>query len=174
MALPSFIFALFLQLIFAVHFHWVYTTGVTLGFSDLKQWVLPVLANSLGIILTFQRYSRASIANVMRSNYVRTARSKGLSETRITFVHIFKNGLTPVITVGGPILASLITGSIFVEGIFRIPGVGGVFATSATSRDYNMVMGSTLLFTFIIAMTYLATDLLYAVLDPRVSYVKES
>ena len=174
MALPSFIFGLFLQLIFGVKLHWVNTTGVTLGFSDLKQWVLPVFANSLGIILVFQRYSRGSIANVMRSNYVRTARSKGLSETRITFVHILKNGLTPVITVGGPILASLITGSIFVESVFRVPGVGGVFATGATSRDYNMVMGATLLFTAIIAITYLLTDVLYAVLDPRVSYIKET
>ena len=174
MAIPSFIFALFLQIIFGVRLHWVLTTGVSLGFGNLKQWVLPVIANSLGIILTLQRYSRASIANVMRSNYVRTARSKGLTERRITFVHIFKNGLTPVVTVGGPILASLITGSIFVESIFRIPGVGGLFAGGATSRDYNLVLGSSILFTVIISVTYMVTDLVYALLDPRVSYVKES
>jgi ABC-type dipeptide/oligopeptide/nickel transport system permease component len=174
LAMPGFVFALLLQLIFAVKLHWVDTGGVALGWGGLSQWIFPTIANSLGPVLILQRYTKGSISDVMRSNYVRTARSKGLSEMRVTFIHIFKNALTPVVTVGGPMLAGLIAGSFFIETIFRIPGVGLFFVSGVLNRDYSLIMGTTILWTFIISVTYLLTDLVYALLDPRVTYVKET
>jgi ABC-type dipeptide/oligopeptide/nickel transport system permease component len=174
LATPAFVLALFLQLIFAVKLHWVTTSGVTLGLGQLSQWILPTIANSLGPVLILQRYTKGSISDVMRSNYVRTARSKGLSEMRVTFIHIFRNALTPLVTVGGPMLAGLIAGSFFIETIFKIPGVGAYFVTGVLNRDYSLIMATTILWTFLISITFLLTDLAYALLDPRVAYVKEA
>jgi ABC-type dipeptide/oligopeptide/nickel transport system permease component len=167
-ALPSFIFALFLKLVFGVKLGWF----PTLGWLGPKYWVLPVLANSLGPILTLQRYTRGAMVDVMGSDYVRTARAKGLTERRVTLVHVFKNALTPLVTIAGPMLASLITGSFFVEGIFGIPGLNAYLGGAIGARDYPMIMASTLFYTAIMAVTYLITDLAYALVDPRVTYVK--
>ena len=168
LAMPSFILALLLQLVFSIRLGWV-PTG---GWDTPQQWVLPVIANSLGPILILERYTRSSMADVMRSNYVRTARAKGLPAVRVTLVHIFKNALTPIITVGGPLLAGLITGSFFVESIFRIPGIGQFFVTAVLNRDYPLIMATTLAWTALISITFLLTDLLYALIDPRVTYVR--
>ena len=169
LATPSFVLAIFLQIIFAVKLKWV-PTG---GWDSPTHWILPVLSNSLGPVLILQRYTKASMLDVIRSNYVRTARAKGLSQMRVTFIHIFKNALTPVLTVGGPMLAGLITGSFFVENVFRIPGVGQFFVNAVSNRDYPLIMATTLAWTAIISVTYLLTDLAYALVDPRVTYVKE-
>ena len=123
--------------------------------------------------MTLQRYTRAAVSDVMRSNYVRTARANGLGERKVTLVHIFKNALTPVVTVAGPMMASLVTGSIFIEGIFRIPGLGWYTNQAISRRDYPMILASTLLWTTLISVTYFVTDIIYALLDPRVAYVKE-
>jgi ABC-type dipeptide/oligopeptide/nickel transport system permease component len=167
-SLPSFVVALFLKLIFAVRLKWVPTQG----WGPPITWILPVIANSLGPILTLQRFTRGAMVDVMGSDYVRTARAKGLTERRVTLVHIFKNALTPVVTVGGPMLAGLITGSFFVEGIFRIPGLSWYLGGAIGNRDYPMIMASTLFFTAVMTIMYLLTDLVYAVVDPRVTYVK--
>jgi ABC-type dipeptide/oligopeptide/nickel transport system permease component len=169
LAMPSFVFALLLQIVFAVKLKWV-PTG---GWSSPEQMILPVLANSLGPVLILLRFTKTSMLDVMRSNYIRTARAKGLSERRVTFVHIFKNGLTPVITVGGPMLAGLIVGSFFIESIFRIPGIGAYWVNAIQNRDYPLIMATTLVWTIIISVTYLLTDLAYSMIDPRVTYVKE-
>ncbi len=172
MTVPSFVFAKLAQYVFAVRLGWLPTSG-WYGWSQPKYWVLPVLANSLGPVLTLQRYTRSAIADVMRANYVRTARAKGLGKMRVTLIHIFKNALTPVVTVAGPMTASLITGSIFVESIFRIPGLGWYTNVSIGRRDYPLIMASTLLWTTLISVTYFITDIVYALLDPRVAFVKE-
>mgnify|MGYP000280095339 CR=1 FL=1 len=169
LATPSFVLAILLQLLFSVKLGWV-PTG---GWDHPKQWVLPVLANSLGPVLILQRYTKASMLDVLHSNYVRTARAKGMPQQTVTFVHIFKNALTPIITVAGPMLAGLITGSFFIESIFRIPGIGQFWVTAIQNRDYPLIMATTLAWTAIISLTYLITDLLYAAIDPRVTYVKE-
>ncbi len=175
LAMPSFVFALILQLVFAVKFGWVAAGGVNLNILvQPQQWILPTLANSLGPILILQRYSRGAVLDVKRSNFVRTARSKGMSEFRITSIHIFKNALTPVLTVGGPVLAGLITGSFFIESIFRIPGVGFYFVTAIQNRDYSLIMATTMIWTLVITATYLITDLFYAFLDPRVTFTEET
>jgi ABC-type dipeptide/oligopeptide/nickel transport system permease component len=169
LVMPSFVLAVLLQFVFAVRLGWV-PTG---GWNSPRQWILPVLANSLGPILILQRFTRSSIADVIRANYVRTARAKGMSERRVMLIHVFKNALTPIVTVGGPMAAGLITGSFFIETIFRIPGIGSYFVTSIQQRDYPMIMATTLVWTAVISITYLVTDLLYALIDPRVTYVKE-
>ncbi len=169
LVIPSFVFAILLQVIFSVWLGWL-PTG---GWRTPWHWIMPVLANSLAPILVLQRYTRASMTDAMKANYVRTARAKGLSKTRIMFVHVFKNALTPLLTVGGPLAAGLIVGSFFVESIFRIPGIGFYFVSAIGNRDYPMIMATTLIWTFIISLAYLITDLLYALADPRVSLVKE-
>ena len=134
---------------------------------------MPVLTNSLAPTLVFLRYTRASMQDAMQANYVRTARAKGLSRRRIMLVHILKNALTPVLTVGGPLAAGLITGSFFVESIFRIPGIGFYFVTAIQHRDYPLIMATTLVWATVISLAYLLTDILYALVDPRVALVKE-
>jgi oligopeptide transport system permease protein len=169
MTVPSFVFAKLMQYVLAVKLGWLPTAG----WEGPEYWVMPVLANSLGPVLTLQRYTRSAVSDVMRANYVRTARAKGLSARKVTLVHIFKNALTPVVTVAGPMTASLITGSIFIERIFRIPGLGWYTSVSIGRRDYPLIMASTLLWTSLISVTYFVTDIVYALLDPRVAYVKE-
>jgi ABC-type dipeptide/oligopeptide/nickel transport system permease component len=169
LVVPGFVFAILLQLVFSVWLGWL-PTG---GWSGPRHWIMPVLANSLAPVLVLQRYTRASMADAMKANYVRTARAKGLSKSRIMFIHVFKNALTPLLTVGGPLAAGLIVGSFFVESIFRIPGIGFYFVTAIGSRDYPMIMATTLVWTLVISLAYFITDLLYALADPRVSLVKE-
>jgi ABC-type dipeptide/oligopeptide/nickel transport system permease component len=168
LVMPSFVFAVLLQFVLSVRLGWL-PTG---GWGSPKQWIMPVLANSLGPIVILQRFTRSSMADVIRANYVRTARAKGLTERRTMLVHVLKNALTPVVTVGGPMIAGLITGSFFVESIFRIPGIGLYFVTAIQQRDYPMIMATTLVWTALISVTYLLTDLVYAALDPRVSVIK--
>ncbi len=172
LAMPSFVLAIMLQLIFAIKFGSV-THLPTGGWAGPQNWILPVLANSLGPVLILQRFTKGSMVDVMRSNYVRTARAKGMKERRVVFIHILKNALTPIVTVGGPMLAGLMTGSFFVESIFRIPGIGQFFVQAIGNRDYPLIMATTIAWTTIITLTYLVTDLVYALIDPRVTYVKE-
>jgi peptide/nickel transport system permease protein len=170
LVVPSFVFAVLLQFVFAVKLQWV-PTG---GWDSPRQWILPVLANSLGPILTLQRYTRGAVADALRAPHVRTARAKGLSGARILFVHVLRNALTPIVTVAGPLVAHLIVGSFFIESIFRIPGIGFYWVTAIANRDYPMIMASTMVWTVLISLTYLVTDVLYAVIDPRVRLVPEA
>ena len=119
---------------------------------------------------TIARYTRASVVDVIRSDYVRTARAKGLSERTVVWRHVMKNALIPMITVFGPLIPDLITGSIFIEAIFRVPGLGNYWVTSTVDRDYPMIIGLTMMWAVMIAITYLITDVLYVVIDPRVHY----
>ncbi len=170
LVIPSFVFAVLLQFVLSVRLGWL-PTG---GWDGPLPWIMPVLANSLAPVLVLQRYTRSSMRDAMRAGYVRTARAKGLSRRRIMFVHVFKNALTPVLTVGGPLAAGLITGSFFVESLFWIPGIGFYFVTAIQHRDYPMIMATTLVWTAVISAAYLVTDILYALVDPRVSLVKEN
>lgn len=169
LVMPSFVFAVLLQFVLSVRLGWL-PTG---GWDAPRQWIMPVLANSLGPVLILQRFTRSSMVDVIRADYVRTAHAKGLTRQRIMLVHVFKNALTPVVTVGGPLAAGLITGSFFIESIFRIPGIGLYWVTAIQNRDYPMIMATTLVWAAIISLAYLITDLLYAVIDPRVTYTRQ-
>ncbi len=163
---PHFVLGILFILIFALLLKWV-PTG---GWDEPRQWILPTLAYSLAPMATVARYTRSSVVEVIRSDYVRTARAKGLSEQSVILRHVMKNALIPMITVFGPLIPDLITGSIFIESIFRVPGLGKFWVTSTFDRDYPMIIGLTLMWTLLIALTYLITDVLYVYADPRVRY----
>jgi len=162
--MPHFVWGILFILIFALALKWV-PTG---GWDSPKQWILPVLAYSLAAIATVARYTRASVIEVIRADYVRTARAKGLNEQNIMLRHVMRNAMIPLLTVFGPLVPDLITGSIFIEAIFRIPGLGKFWVTSTFDRDYPMIIGLTMLWAVLIAITYLITDVLYVFLDPRI------
>jgi peptide/nickel transport system permease protein len=163
---PHFVLGILFILIFALALKWV-PTG---GWDEPRQWILPTVAYALAPMATIARYTRASVIEVIRSDYVRTARAKGLSERWVVLRHVMKNALIPMLTVFGPLIPDLITGSIFIEAIFRVPGLGKFWVTSTFDRDYPMIIGLTMLWAVLIALTYLVTDVLYAIVDPRIHY----
>lgn len=163
---PHFVLGILFILVFSLALKWV-PTG---GWDEPRQWILPTVAYALAPMATIARYTRASVVEVMRSDYVRTARAKGLSERWVVLRHVMKNALIPMLTVFGPLIPDLITGSIFIEAIFRVPGLGKFWVTSTFDRDYPMIIGLTMLWAVLIAGTYIITDVLYVVVDPRVHY----
>ena len=162
--LPNWVIAIWLILIFAVTLHW-FPTG---GWGEPIHFVLPVIAYSLAPMALVARYTRVNMIEALHSDYVRTARAKGLKEKVIVLRHVFKNALLPLITVLGPQIPNIATGSIFIESTFRIPGLGRYFITSTYNRDYPMIMATMLLAVLLWGITYLLTDILYTVVDPRV------
>ena len=162
--LPTFVLGVLLILLFSNTLHWL-PTG---GWSAPSTWVLPVVAYALGPMGIIARYTRTSVIEAIGTDYVRTARAKGLGEGRIMRRHVLRNAAIPILTIAGPLVPDLLTGSIFVESIFRIPGLGGYFVTSVYQRDYPMIMALALLAAVVVSATYLATDLLYLAIDPRI------
>jgi peptide/nickel transport system permease protein len=163
---PHFVWGILFILIFSLALKWL-PTG---GWDEPKQWIMPVLAYSLAPIATIARFTRSSVIEVLRADYVRTARAKGLQEQKVIGRHVMKNALIPMLTVFGPLIPDLITGSIFIEAIFRVPGLGKFWVTSTVNRDYPLIIGLTMLWAVLIAITYLITDILYVLADPRVHY----
>jgi ABC-type dipeptide/oligopeptide/nickel transport system permease component len=161
---PTFVVAVLLQYAFSIKLRWL-PTG---GWGEPTQAIMPVFAYMLGPSAVIARYTRSSMLDTLRQDYVRTARAKGLRENRVVLRHAFKNALIPIITIIGPMLASMVTGSFFIEWIFRIPGIGSQLTFGIFNRDYPVIMALTLLWSALIAIAYLATDLLYAFVDPRV------
>jgi oligopeptide transport system permease protein len=165
-SVPSFILGMLLLAVFTAQLHWL-PSG---GWGSPKQAVLPVIALSALPAAYIARITRAAMLDVLHQEYVRTARAKGLSERAVVSRHMLRNALIPVLTVIGPIAAMLVTGSFIVEQLFAIPGVGRAFVTGIQARDYGVIMGVTLFYTFTVALANLAVDLVYAVLDPRIRY----
>jgi oligopeptide transport system permease protein len=132
-----------------------------------QQAVLPALTLGLGHAAVIARLTRASMLQVIHQDYIRTARAKGLPARRVVVKHALRNALVPVVTVLGPLFAALVTGSMVVEQIFAIPGLGRYFVDSVSARDYPVIMGTTLLFAFVLVLSNLVVDLSYALIDPR-------
>ena len=130
--------------------------------------ILPAITLGLAPAAYIARLTRSSILETNRQDYVRTARSKGLSEGAILLRHILKNAITPVVTILGPLTAALVTGSFVVEFIFSVPGMGKFFITAVTNRDYPLIMGVTLIYAVLIVIANLMVDLLYTLIDPRI------
>jgi len=164
MTVPSFVIATWLILIFAVRLRWL-PTG---GWGEPKHYIMPVFAYALLPMAMVARYTRVSMLEVLHSDYVRTARSKGLNERAIVLRHVLKNASIPLITVLIVFIPDLLTGSIFIESVFRIPGLGRFFITSTFQRDYPMIMALILLIAVIWGITYLIADVLLTVVDPRI------
>jgi oligopeptide transport system permease protein len=165
-ALPSFILAPLLVIIFALKLDWFDVLGWEMW--NYKKMVLPMVALGMLPGAFIARIARASMLDILRQDYIRTARAKGVKETSVIIRHAVKNAMIPVLTIIGPIFAGLITGSFIVESAFAIPGLGEAFVRSVLIRDYGVIMGATLFFAAIIAFMNLIVDLLYAVADPRI------
>lgn len=161
---PHFVWGIFFILVFSLALGW-FPTG---GWEGPRTWVLPVVAYALAPIALIARYTRASMIEALGADYVRTARAKGLSERMVIGRHVLRNAFIPMVTVFGPLIPDLITGSIFIEEIFRVPGLGKFWVTSTFERDYPMIIGLVMLWAILISITYFVTDLLYAFIDPRI------
>ena len=164
--ISTFVTAPLLQLVFGSRLGWLPIAGWDNG--ALKNLVLPVIVLSLPQIAIISRLTRAGMIEVLHSNYVRTARAKGLPEHRIVSRHALRAALLPLVSYLGPACAGLLTGSLVVEKIFGLPGLGKFFVLSALQRDYTVVMGMVIIYAALILALNLAADLLYAALDPRV------
>ena len=167
LVVPNFLMAALLQLLFGVYLHWLPAGGYTGSFLQL---VLPITVLSLPHMGRTARLMRGSMIEVLGTNSVRTARSKGLGTRLILARHAIKPALLPVVSYLGPGLSYLLTGSLVVEQVFALPGIGKYFISAALNRDYGLVLGTTILYMFIILAVNLLVDILYAWLDPKVRY----
>ena len=165
-SLPNFVTGILLILIFAL------TLGLlpVSGWDSPRNWILPTITLGLPELGIIARYTRASVLEVVRADYTRTARAKGVAERAIVGKHVLKNALIPVVTYLGPLLAAIGTGSFFVELIYSVPGMGKFFVQSMSGRDYNMIMAVVLLYGAFLGVMNLVVDLSYGLLDPRIRY----
>jgi len=163
-SVPSFIIGFFIQYIFAVKLKWFPVAQ----YDTPMHTVLPTFALGLGMLAVIAKYTRTSMLEVISSDYVKTADSKGLSKPRIIFVHQLRNALMPVITLLGPMVASVITGTFVVENVFAIPGLGRHYVTSVQNLDYTLITGLTIFFAVILVVMNLIVDIVYALIDPRI------
>lgn len=166
--IPNFVVAPCLTLIFGVYLGWLPVGGW--GGGDFVNKVLPVITLALPQIAIVARLTRGSMIEAMRSNHVRTARAYGLSGYTIIVVHALRGAILPVVTYLGPAAAALLTGSVVIETIFGIPGIGRYFVQGALNRDYTLVMGTVVVVACFVILFNLIVDVLYAVLDPRVRF----
>jgi len=163
---PNFVLGIILVLTLSVMLKLVPTSG----WGSLQHLLLPTITLSAFPAAYIARITRSSMLDVIRQDYVRTARAKGLPEQLVVTRHILKNALIPVLTVAGPIAANLVTGSFVVETLFAIPGVGRLFVQSVLARDYGLIMGAVVFYTVVISLANLVVDILYALIDPRIRY----
>lgn len=164
-SMPSFIMGSFLLIIFSTKLGWLPANGASEG-----GLILPVITLGLYPMAYITRLTRSSMLDVLGQDYIRTARAKGVSGAKIIFGHALKNSLIPVITYVGPMLAFIVTGSMVVEQIFAVPGIGRQFVSSITNRDYTMIMGTTIFLASLIVIMNLISDLLYKAVDPRIEF----
>ena len=163
-SMPSFIMGSLLLLIFAVKFPILPANGNADG-----GLILPIITLALYPTAYITRLTRSSMLDVLGQDYIRTAKAKGVSGPKIIFGHALKNSLIPVLTYFGPMLAYIVTGSLVVEKIFAVPGIGRAFVNSITNRDYPLIMGTTIVLATLIVIMNLITDILYKVVDPRIN-----
>ncbi|MBR3909474.1 MAG: ABC transporter permease [Clostridia bacterium] len=163
-SMPSFIMGTLLLILFAIVWRILPANGNAEG-----GLILPILTLSLSPMANITRLTRSSMLDVLGQDYIRTAKAKGVSGGKIIFGHALKNALIPVITYFGPMLAYIVTGSLVVEQIFAVPGIGRTFVSSITDRDYPMIMGTTIVLAALIVIMNMVSDILYKVVDPRIN-----
>lgn len=165
-ALPNYLVALFLILLLAREMKWLPTRG----WGSWQEAIMPILALTVGSVAMLSRYVRSSMIETLRQDYITTVRAKGGNTNAVVVKHALRNSLIPFVTVVGPYLASLMTGTVFIESIFAIPGLGMYFADAARTRDMPLLMGSTIFFALILMGTNLVVDIAYRLLDPRIGF----
>ncbi|WP_049401463.1 oligopeptide ABC transporter permease [Staphylococcus epidermidis] len=163
-SVPSFVLAVLLQYVFAVKLEWFPVAGWE-GFSTA---ILPSLALSATVLATVARYIRAEMIEVLSSDYILLARAKGNSTLKVLFGHALRNALIPIITIIVPILAGILTGTLTIENIFGVPGLGDQFVRSITTNDFSVIMATTILFSTLFIVSIFIVDILYGVIDPRI------
>lgn len=171
LAMPAFWVGIVLILIFSIHWQLFPVTGFGNNFLDhLYHLFLPSLTIALGISAVLIRSLRNSILTVMKADYIRTARANGLSRTRVIVRHVLRNAVLSTVTIFGLNIAFLVGGTVIIENVFAVGGIGQLLVTSITQRDYTVVQGITLLIALFVVIVNLLTDVVYAFLDPRISY----
>ncbi len=163
-SVPSFVLAVLLQYVFAVKLEWFPVAGWE-GFSTA---ILPSLALSATVLATVARYIRAEMIEVLSSDYILLARAKGNSTLKVLFEHALRNALIPIITIIVPMLAGILTGTLTIENIFGVPGLGDQFVRSITTNDFSVIMATTILFSTLFIVSIFIVDILYGVIDPRI------
>lgn len=163
-SMPSFIMGTFLLLLFTLAWPIFPANG-----TQASGLVLPIITLSLSPMANITRLTRSSMLDVLGQDYIRTAKAKGVSSGKVIFGHALKNALIPVITYFGPMLAYIVTGSLVVEQIFAVPGIGRSFVNSIINRDYTLIMGTTIVLAILIVAMNLISDILYKVVDPRIN-----
>ena len=170
LSVPLFVVGPVLMYIFAMKLNLLPTSGWMMSGDSWKTVLMPMITLAFPYFAYLARLSRASILEVLRSDYVRTARAKGLSESVIMVKHVLKGALLPVVSYLGPAFAHIVTGSIVVETIFRVPGLGRHFVQSALNRDYTLIMGTVIVYSVILLVMNFIVDIVYGFMDPRISY----
>jgi oligopeptide transport system permease protein len=176
-SLPTLVMGPILLLIFTAYFKIlpspdprVWRGGNLLDGEYLSRAILPMMVLGLGIAGGLARLTRASALQILRDDYIRTARAKGLRERTVIYIHALKNALIPVVTISGPLLAGVLTGTLVLERVFAIPGIGNVFFNSITNRDYTLLLGVTVLFSIFLIIGNVLVDVMYTWLDPRIRF----
>lgn len=167
-AIPNFWLALLLVLLFSVKLGWLPAMGIGTGIAGLKYYVLPAIANCAGALANCARQTRSSMLDVIRADYITTARSKGVPENAVIIKHALKNALIPIITMMGTSFGRLLGGAMIIETIFTIPGMGTYIIGAVNNRDYPIVQGGTIILAISFSLMMLLIDLLYAAVDPRI------
>jgi len=171
-SMPNFVMGFVLILLFVI---WLPSHGIDFGLrpsgiASPRDWILPTIALGAAPLATISRYTRSSMIDVIRSDYVRTARAKGLAQRKVILKHVLKNALIPVVTLVGPIFAIVGTGSFFVEKIFNVPGMGRFYVESMQSKDQTMILAVVLIFGVFLAVMNIVVDIVYGLIDPRIRY----
>jgi len=165
-SVPNFVMGIFLIIILASWLHLI--SVVPKSWDTLRPWILPAVVLGFGTTAYTARLTRSSMLEVMRMDYVRTARAKGLAERVVITVHMIKNALIPVVTILGPALAGLVTGSFIIETMFGFPGMGRAYVMAIGQRDYSMILGTTIIYAVLVAAANLSVDMVYVMIDPRI------
>lgn len=163
-SIPSFVFAALLQYIFTAKFMILPTTG----WGGAKYTILPTIALSLSPLAIYARYMRNECLDVLGQDYILTAKAKGVSKVSLAWKHIIRNAILPSITILGPQIATILTGSFVIEGIYGIPGLGSSFVGAVNNMDYSMIMGLTVFMATLYIFSLLIVDILYGIIDPRI------
>lgn len=171
-AMPSFVFGILIQRYFAGTLHWFpivgWPTGSNKWFGGWKYTILPTISGCFGYIATYSRYVKTSMLDTLNQDYVLTARSKGLSEKAVTVKHVIRNSFIPIVTFLPVTIAGALEGSLVIERIYSIPGIGQYFTTSITAQDYTMIMGITIFYAFLYLVALIVVDIGYVLVDPRI------
>ncbi|MCD8322458.1 MAG: ABC transporter permease [Oscillospiraceae bacterium] len=163
-SMPGFWLGLMMILLFALNLRWLPASGL----QSWKSWIMPAIAVGISSIATITRLTRSSMLDVIRQDYIRTARAKGQSEPKIVVKHALRNGIIPIVTTIGFQLGTMIAGSVVVESIFSIPGLGTLITTAVSNQDYDLIQGCVLVLAAVVCVLNLIIDILYGFIDPRI------